>query len=192
MTKLSTQMRIIEKADQLFYQQGFEHTSFAHIAEAVAISRGNFYHHFKSKDQILAAVIKYRLNKTQSMLDDWQTQETSPIKRIQCFINILIMNQARIKLYGCPVGTLSGELVKLEHQLLDKANQIFTLFRDWLSQQFKLLGYQSNSDELAMHLLARSQGIATLASAFRDENFIHKEVKELNCWLKQLKQVNRC
>lgn len=36
-------MQIITAADKLFYEQGFEHTSFAHIAKAVNISRGNFY-----------------------------------------------------------------------------------------------------------------------------------------------------
>lgn len=185
MSKQSTQSRIIEKADELFYQQGFEHTSFAHIAEVLEISRGNFYHHFKTKDQILAAVIKYRLDKTKSMLDVWQHDADSPLDRIQCFINIMIMNQAKIKLYGCPVGTLTAELAKLDHALLTNANQIFILFRDWLSQQFKALGYQSKADNLAMHLLARSQGIATLASAFQDEKFILAEVDELNLWLQQ-------
>ena len=33
----------IRAADELFYKQGFEHTSFADVAEAVGISRGNFY-----------------------------------------------------------------------------------------------------------------------------------------------------
>lgn len=48
---------IVAAADPLFYRQGFEHTSFAAIADAVQISRGNFYYYFKSKDKILDAVI---------------------------------------------------------------------------------------------------------------------------------------
>jgi len=34
-----------------------------------------------------------------------------------------------------------------------------------------------------MHLLAFSQGVATLSSAFQDEKFIHSEVKRLDDWL---------
>jgi TetR/AcrR family transcriptional repressor of nem operon len=34
-----------------------------------------------------------------------------------------------------------------------------------------------------MHLLARSQGVATLASAFRDEKFIRHEVGLMHEWL---------
>ncbi|MGD9385294.1 MAG: TetR/AcrR family transcriptional regulator, partial [Thioalkalispiraceae bacterium] len=39
--------RIVAAADQLFYQHGYENTSFSDIADAVGISRGNFYYHFK-------------------------------------------------------------------------------------------------------------------------------------------------
>ncbi len=62
MSHSATRERIEEKADALFYEAGFEATSFADIADAVGISRGNFYHHFKSKDDILDAVINRRLS----------------------------------------------------------------------------------------------------------------------------------
>lgn len=182
---LSKKEKIVEAADQLFYQQGFEHTSFAHIAEVVKISRGNFYYHFKTKDEILEAVINLRLTNTQVMLDEWESKGDTPAERIRCFINILIMNRAKIKRFGCPVGTLTTELSKLEHPAHADANKVFSLFRTWLSRQFLLLGYTTEADDLAMHVLAASQGVATLASAFNDEPFIKKEVKRLNEWLDQ-------
>jgi len=185
MSSVSKRDQIIEAADQLFYQQGFEHTSFAHIAEQVKISRGNFYYHFKSKDEILDAVINLRLANTQAMLDKWVIEGETPSDRIRSFINILIMNRAKIKRFGCPVGTLTMELSKLNHAAQEDASKLFSLFRVWLKGQFKQLGYLKEADDLAMHLLARSQGIATLASAFNDEKFIKQEVKDLNLWLQQ-------
>jgi TetR/AcrR family transcriptional regulator, transcriptional repressor for nem operon len=183
MENKSTRDHIVEEADRLFYQQGFEHTSFAHIAEAVKISRGNFYYHFKTKDEILGAVIALRLNNTQTMLDKWAVEGETPSERIRSFINILLMNQAKIKRFGCPVGTLSSELAKLEHASQNEAVKLFTLFRIWLRRQFEQLGHTANADELAMHLLARSQGVAVLASAFHDEQFIKQEVGRLYEWL---------
>lgn len=183
--KTSTRALIIERADELFYQQGFDHTSFAHIAKDVNISRGNFYHHFKSKDEILDAVIDFRLSKTQTMLDEWDQEGDTPEARIRCFIHILIRNMSKIVMYGCPVGTLTSELAKLDHASLNKAGAVFSLFREWLARQFDALGFSDRSDALAMHVLARSQGIATLASAFKDETFINEEVATLNLWLEQ-------
>lgn len=183
MSDKSTRDHIVEAADGLFYRQGYEHTSFADIAEAVRISRGNFYYHFKTKDQILDAVIDARLADTRAMLQRWETEGKDPADRIRSFIRILIANRDPIKRYGCPVGTLSSELAKLNHGAQPDVNRLFTLFRTWLRRQFVLLGRKADADALAMHLLARSQGVATLANAFHDEKFIRREVKQMCDWL---------
>lgn len=182
-TAKTTRDQIVEAADLLFYRQGYEHTSFSDIADAVRISRGNFYYHFKSKDEILDAVIAARLANTQIMLDRWELAGRTPADRIRSFIHILIANRADIKRYGCPVGTLTTELAKLDHPSQDEANKLFTLFRIWLRRQFTLLGRKADADALAMHILARSQGVATLAAAFHDEKFIRHEVRQMDAWL---------
>jgi AcrR family transcriptional regulator len=179
-----TRDQIVEAADRLFYLKGYEYTSFSDIAETVQISRGNFYFHFKSKDEILDAVIRLRLVRTQAMLDQWEREGERPEDRIRSFIHILIANRAKIKLYGCPVGTLCTELAKLNHASQAQANRLFTLFRTWLRRQFAQLGRTADADALAMHLLARSQGVATLASAFHDEKFIRQEVTQMCDWLR--------
>lgn len=183
--QLSTRERIVIAADELFYKHGFEPTSFADIASAVNISRGNFYHHFKTKDDILDAVIEARVVRTQGMLDEWEAQGCDPHQRILLFVDILVRNELAILKYGCPVGTLCTELAKLGHTALPEANRLFTLFRVWLRRQFTALGHVSNADLLAMQVLARSQGVATLANAFHDEAFLHSEVHEMHEWLER-------
>ncbi|MDH5546268.1 MAG: TetR/AcrR family transcriptional regulator [Gammaproteobacteria bacterium] len=178
-----TRQRIIETADLLFYQHGFEHTSFADIAAAVQISRGNFYHHFKTKDEILDAVISRRIANTESMLNRWEEEGDTPKERIRSFIHILIMNKTKIKQFGCPIGSLCTELAKLDHIAKSRANTLFTLFRRWLTGQFELLGRKKDAEQLAMHLLMRSQGVAVLASSFHDEKFIQQEVEDMCAWL---------
>lgn len=91
--EISTRERIVQAADDLFYRRGFERTSFADIAEAVKISRGNFYHHFRSKDGILDAVVARRLVGTQQMLAQWEAEGAGPCERIRLFIDILIRNR---------------------------------------------------------------------------------------------------
>jgi TetR/AcrR family transcriptional repressor of nem operon len=179
----TTRDHIVEAADRLFYQRGYEHASFADIAAAVRISRGNFYHHFKSKDEILSAVIELRLANTEKLLEQWEREGQRPEDRIRSFIHILIANRAKIMRYGCPVGTLCGELAKLNHAAQADANKLFALFRNWLRRQFALLGRETEADALAMHLLARSQGVAALANALRDEKFVKREVDEMCAWL---------
>ncbi len=179
----TTREQIVEAADRLFYEQGYEQTSFADIAKTVHISRGNFYYHFKTKDDILDAVIDLRMANTRSMLERWEREGVRPEERIRSFIHIIVRNRDKIMAHGCPVGTLCGELAKLDHAAQGNANGLFTLFREWLKAQFEQLGRDRDADTLAMHLLARSQGVATLANAFRDEAFIEQEVMRMDAWL---------
>lgn len=178
-----TRQQIVDVADRLFYERGFEATSFADIAKDVGLSRGNFYYHFKTKDEILDAVIERRMASTRAMLHAWEQDTGSPKDRIRSFVHILIANRTKIMAHGCPVGTLCNELAKLDHAAKDNAARLFSLFRDWLARQFVALGCAANADALALHILMRSQGVATLATAFRDEDFIRREVADTDAWV---------
>ncbi|RYZ19981.1 MAG: TetR/AcrR family transcriptional regulator [Chitinophagaceae bacterium] len=178
-----TRQKILNSADRLFYERGFEATSLADIADDVRISRGNFYYHFKTKDEILEAVIAQRAANTRAVLDSWELSAASPADAVRNFARMLIMNQTKIIAFGCPVGTLCNELAKLDHPAKMDAVGLFTLFRTWLARQFIKLGHEAEADALALHLLMRSQGVAALATAFRDADFIRREVTDMETWL---------
>ncbi|WP_457280930.1 TetR/AcrR family transcriptional regulator [Polaromonas sp. P5_D5] len=178
-----TRDSIIQAADTLFYEQGFEHTSFSNIADAVNISRGNFYHHFKTKDEILTAVVAERLARTRAMLAQWEAEGKSAQKRVELFITLLIRNQSKIMRHGCPVGTLCMELAKLKHPGQGDANAVMDIFRVWLRRQFEEMGRSKDADALALHLLARSQGVAVLAQSLRDKDFVRQEVNLMTAWV---------
>lgn len=186
MAQRDTRERIVATADLLFYERGYEATSFGDIASAVGISRGNFYHHFKTKDEILSAVIAKRLGDRQMMTQRWEAQESDPRSRIERFIDILLVNGEKIRRHGCPIGTLTSELAKLDHAARAEAVHLFSLFRDWLAEQFARLGRPADADALALELLSRSQGAATLYNAFQDRDFLDREVAAMKHWLQQL------
>lgn len=49
---------ILDAAAVLFAEKGADHTSVADIMEAVGIAKGTLYHHFKSKESIMDALIE--------------------------------------------------------------------------------------------------------------------------------------
>lgn len=49
---------ILDAADELFFQKGFDGTSTNDILEKVGIARGTLYYHFKSKEDIMDALIE--------------------------------------------------------------------------------------------------------------------------------------
>ena len=47
---------ILDTAEALFFQRGYEETSVQDILNAMGLSKGGFYHHFESKMAVLEAV----------------------------------------------------------------------------------------------------------------------------------------
>ena len=56
MGSLDTRDQIIYEAVRLFAEQGYEKTTIQAIIDAVGVSKGGFYHHFRSKDEIVEAI----------------------------------------------------------------------------------------------------------------------------------------
>ena len=58
MQKTDTKQKILDAALDLFSVQGYEATSISQIADAVDIRKASLYSHFKSKQEILDALIE--------------------------------------------------------------------------------------------------------------------------------------
>ncbi|HTX61645.1 MAG TPA: TetR/AcrR family transcriptional regulator [Methanobacterium sp.] len=55
---METKNRIMEESFKLFLEKGFSDVSLSEIKQASDITTGGFYHYFKSKDDLLIAVIE--------------------------------------------------------------------------------------------------------------------------------------
>jgi TetR/AcrR family acrAB operon transcriptional repressor len=67
--------RILDAAEELFAEKGFERTSFVDIAARSGISRGSIPWHFKNKDGLLLAVVD-RANQRYLSLDQFSERPT--------------------------------------------------------------------------------------------------------------------
>jgi len=177
-----SRQQIIETANRLFYQRGYNQTSFSDIAEAAAIPRGNFYYHFKTKDDILAAVVDYRIERIRAMLAAWDREHSDARARLRCFVQMVRDSGKELSRYGCPMGSLNIELGKAQPALKTRARKMFDLFRDWLATQLETLGHR-DAEELALHLLGRAQGIAVLTQVYADRQYLKDELDQLEAWL---------
>ncbi len=174
--------RIIDAADNLFYRRGYNQTSFQDISDATGIPRGNFYYYFKTKDEILSAVVNSRVAGLSVMLNQCESATSDARERLLLFSNMLDYKRDDVIQSGCPIGSLSSELAKDGVELHEISRQVFVLLRDWLRQQFASLGL-SNADDLAMDLLAKLQGITVIACAFKDAAFVKRSHQEIKHWI---------
>ncbi len=178
-----TRQRIIDSASRLFYRKGYNRTSFSDVVEAAGVPRGNIYYYFKTKDDILRAVIRHRLETLGQMLADWDRSLPGPYERLRRFVQLLPNSAATVAESGCPMGTLNAELGKDQPQLQSEAKAMFDLCGTWLETQFVELGYAGRSRALAMSLIARAQGISLMAFVYADPVFLDRETNDLETWI---------
>ena len=120
------------------------------------------------------------------MLEGWERSITSPRERLLRCLDILRNEEQAVVRYGCPMGTLTAELGKDQPALQGQAREMFQVFFIWLTRQFEALGHAGEARELALHVLARMQGIAAIAHAFADLAFLRRETAALRDWTQNL------
>ena len=181
-----TRSEIIEAAKTLFYHRGYTHTSFSDIVEQTGIRRGNINHYFRTKNDILNAVIEQRAIEVQALFSDWDKHHRNPKDRLHCFVQMVASNRGDLTRYGCPIGTLTAELGKESCDFPDAARRLFDLFVDWLTLQFQKLGHPRQAQARALHLLGRTEGISVIGHVYNDPALITTEVKTLKKWIDDL------
>lgn len=177
--------RIVEAANRLFYTHGYNQTSFADVASAVGITKGNLHYHFKSKDELLQAVIDYRLGLIGGQLEQWDRQFPAAKDRLKRFVQMLLNEAGDLVRYGCPMGSLNVELGKCQLPQRDRARQMFDLYRDWLEQVFKQLDGK-DGEARSTHLLAMAQGAALLSYVYADVKLLEQECARIDEWIDAL------
>lgn len=65
---ISKSDRLVEAANEMFYQQGVTRTTLADIAQQADVPLGNVYYHFRTKRALIGAVIQDHLRDHQAFL----------------------------------------------------------------------------------------------------------------------------
>lgn len=81
----SGEQAILEAAEILFAQKGFDAVSMSAIASLANTSKPNIYHHFKNKDDLYLAVMKTAVRRTSALLDALEEAPGSYSQRLADF-----------------------------------------------------------------------------------------------------------
>src|ERR1700752_863369 len=173
--------RLIAAAGDLFYRRGIANTTLAHIAEAAEVPVGNMYYYFKTKDDIVAAVVEARTEELRSATAALQRRHGSPKARLKALVGLLADTRDMIADHGCPYGTLCTELANSGESHPLTAPLMQTLL-DWTEQQFHAVG-RRDAHDLALELVIAYQCSAVLTNALVQPELMAREARRLEKWI---------
>jgi len=177
--------RLVASASQLLHQHGAEKTTLADIAQAADVPVGNVYYYFKTKDDIVAAVVKTHIDQTKAALASIDSRHRSPKSRLKALVGELAGQGEVIAHYGCPLGSLCSELDKRPGSPDFALAELMLVPIEWAEEQFRALG-RRDAHDLAVNLIATYEGSALLTNTLRDPNILAREARRLNRWIDTL------
>ncbi|MCM1989864.1 TetR/AcrR family transcriptional regulator [Oceanirhabdus seepicola] len=87
MSNVNTRDEIINTAQRLFYTVGYDKTSIQMIINDIDIAKGTFYHHFKSKSELMLEIVRLTTETTVEQLRELTNSSISPIKKMNAIFN---------------------------------------------------------------------------------------------------------
>ena len=82
-----TKERIFRSAKQILQKKGYEELSIKNICEEAGVSNGSFYHHFKTKDDLLSYYIEDQPSINPDLLDVPENKDEAKIAIIRVYLN---------------------------------------------------------------------------------------------------------
>jgi AcrR family transcriptional regulator len=145
---------------------------------------GNIYYYFKTKDELVGAVVAAYTSDLRARLASFDRHRT-PKARLRALVRDMADQRELAAHYGCPMGTLCSELDKRDGDFEHAAAELLALSVDWAEQQFRSMG-RSDARDLAVALVAANQGISLLTNTLRDPELMARESRRLDRWIDSL------
>jgi TetR/AcrR family transcriptional repressor of nem operon len=183
--EINKRARLLEAANKLVHEQGFNQTTLADIAKEADVPLGNVYYYFKTKEDIGQELIEHRTEFYRALIASWE-KSPDPKTRILALIQMVIDQRETLACSGCPIGSLCQELHKDGGPLADKAASLLAAILSWSEQQFNLLGMGQQSAGLALHLVSVLQGASLLTHTFHQPDLIVRETARLKEWVEAM------
>ncbi|MEP6770044.1 MAG: TetR/AcrR family transcriptional regulator [Acidobacteriota bacterium] len=132
----STRDKILEAARQLFWDAGYEATSLQQIAQDAGVHPGSVYYVFRTKEDILLAVLDWYLENLEPILiEPLFSSVSDPIERITGLLAGYRMQLVATGFTrGCPIGNLALQVGRAIPRAQEKVRANFAGWKAWVGQ----------------------------------------------------------
>jgi TetR/AcrR family transcriptional regulator, transcriptional repressor for nem operon len=165
--------RIVERAAELFAERGIAATSLDEVLAAAAAGKGQFYHYFRGRDDLVEAAVAHRCAQVLAGLTQ-ALGSVSTLAELERALAGFAAGFEQVGLPGCPIGTLTAEVAGRNEAARVRAAAGFDawerLFADALGRMRERgeLRPDAAPQVLATALLASIEGGMVLSQARKD------------------------
>jgi len=166
----ATRLNILQKAFELIYANGYQTTSVDEIIATTQVTKGAFYYHFKTKDEMGLAIIN------EVMIPNFKNTFIEPFQNVvnpfdviyNLMYNLLIENETLKVEYGCPASNFTQEMTPWNIDFTKALNQLSQQWENVMIEALEngkengLVKAEVNSKEVAVFVLSGYWGVRNL------------------------------
>ncbi len=166
----TTREKILTIAAEDIFRAGSQASSISEIIRRANVSKGCFYHHFTTKQELGYAVLDETLTKVKNEIWDPILSSENPLQSIIGMYNNpeQYLDYETVK-HGCPINNLAQEMSPIDEGFRERIETIYTHWKQQLStslQRCQRNGDMSkdvDADEIATLIIAVTQGAVGIA-----------------------------
>ncbi len=163
----------MQRAAELFAERGIAATTVDEVLAAAGAGKGQFYHYFRSRDELAAAAVGYRCAQVIAGLTE-ALGELSSLAGLEGALTTFAAGFEEAGMPGCPIGTLASEVAGRNEAARLQAAAGFDAWEQLLAgalermRQRGELRADARPAVLATGLLASIEGGMVLSQARKD------------------------
>ncbi|GAB4197949.1 MAG: TetR/AcrR family transcriptional regulator [Wenzhouxiangellaceae bacterium] len=193
MVRVSSKDKIIDAAMRCFRSEGYLATSVDEIIAEAGVSKGSFYHAFKSKEMLGLETIEHYLQHVTQVLRQGPHQHIKdPWERVIAYVEHTEAKAAELWCQGCMMGSFSIDLAHSHPAVRAKLKSLFQAMTEEVARLFEpalaqLDHCQLNASDLANQYISQVQGAIVLGQAHGDVAVTQQCIRSFRHYLQQLK-----
>jgi TetR/AcrR family transcriptional repressor of nem operon len=188
----STREAIIEAATRLMHVGGYQNTSLDDVLRESGVGKGNFYYHFRSKEDLGFAILDQLVSRfvERTLEPCFSDPEAGRLSQVRCFLDRVLEAQRKSNCVGgCFMGNLACELSDVHEGFRAR---LATVFTRWRARLTTALGEAQARGEVvescrpetaAQFLVAGLEGGILLTKVSKDIAVLEQCVGELKRYL---------
>ncbi len=197
MTKTTTREEILDTSVKMMLQKGYNATSVGEICKAINLTKGGFFYHFSSKEELASETLKHFWRPMKNFLENGLSQVSiDPLQRIFYFIDLIIEDLKKAPSNSCLFGNLAQELSYTHEQLRKECDAAFTWWSEIIMRELETAKKiyipedNVNIQSLADHFLVVYEGTLILAKAKQDDAVIATQLEHYKHYIAQIFKHN--
>src|SRR5262245_15893434 len=188
----TTREVLLQAATRLIHLQGYQNTSIDDVLTASGVGKGNFYHYFKSKEDLGYAILDRVVDAfiERALEPCFSDPDGARLSQIRCFLGrVRDAQRERNCVGGCVFGNLAAELSDVHEGFRARLAELFSRWRARLTRALEEAQHRGEvteacrPDAVAHFLVASLEGAMLLAKLTKDIAVMDRCVEEMNRYL---------